>query len=183
MPLPPHLAAMHRPEQLTTWFSAQMDADNEQERHAFALQRKALRRRPGQAWNSVQTDLAVKLGGGVSSAEEVVVGVAGLMVRFHRGGSDARYRPGSGDAGAAVRRLGDGLRSGPDSPGAERLLGGLLRSGGRRPWRPLYKLIDSLDHQNRQPPDWQLLIQDLLSWDRDVKKRWAEEFYTYERKA
>jgi len=101
-----------------------------------------------------------------------------LFARYHAGATAPR--PGFGDMGAALRRVGNGATRGPENPGVKRLLT-LITASREVPVRHLQHAIDRVRSHNSAPPAWDLLPEDLARWKqrgRPVADAWGRSFYT-----
>ncbi|MFH8766303.1 type I-E CRISPR-associated protein Cse2/CasB [Streptomyces althioticus] len=103
---------------------------------------------------------------------EVYEQVAFLFAVYHQGRS--KPTPGYGSLGEAARRIGGGVKRGPDDPGAARLVDRIV-SSRRIPWRHLQHAVARLRACDRQPPSWAHLADDLSRWH-DRKARVAYEW-------
>ncbi|MFF7415426.1 type I-E CRISPR-associated protein Cse2/CasB [Streptomyces lydicus] len=106
---------------------------------------------------------------------------ATLFAQYHAAlpWRDSIRHYGSGDMGAALRRVGSGALRGPSDPGCDRLFKQLVGPGAL-PWRHLQHAIARLRSADRFPPSWSQLARDLSTWsspDREVQHRWARSFW------
>ncbi|MFD9531117.1 type I-E CRISPR-associated protein Cse2/CasB [Streptomyces goshikiensis] len=107
---------------------------------------------------------------------------AHLFARYHAAMPtlDRARLYGSGDMGAACRRIGLGFARGPADPGSLALFRRL--TGDRSvPAMVLSEAVDRLRAGGSVPPHWASLVEDLADWPRrqeSVRKEWARSFYT-----
>lgn len=108
----------------------------------------------------------------------VFEGVAFLFARYHQGASEPR--PGYGDLGDALRRIGSALERGPGNQGVARLMDRII-APREIPWRHLQLAIERARADGVAAPSWAQLADDLTHWNergRPVQYRWARNFYT-----
>ncbi|MEV6973736.1 type I-E CRISPR-associated protein Cse2/CasB [Kitasatospora sp. NPDC093806] len=109
---------------------------------------------------------------------EVFRHVAFLFARYHAGRLDPS--PGSGNVGAALRRIGTSAARGQYNPGAVRLFDRLV-AARRIPWRHLQHAVERARSCDTVPPSWARLTEDLAGWTerrRPVQYAWARSFYS-----
>lgn len=101
-----------------------------------------------------------------------------LFARYHQGASRPSY--GSGDLGAAMRRIGTDAGRGPSDDGCKRIFNRLVNAG-TRPEAALQNAVDRLRTGGCVPPSWETLAVDLTRWvtpNRSVQETWARSFFT-----
>lgn len=109
---------------------------------------------------------------------------AKLFARYHRGipTLDRVRIFGSGDLGAACRRIGSSRSQGARDPGVQRLFRLLVASSPLHKVEPtyLFQAIDRLRATRAVPPHWATLADDLAAWGTGdvVRDRWGASFYT-----
>jgi len=141
--------------------------DNPQGRGALADLRRALQRPPGEDAN-VFRYVVPHLPGERGWTETAAFLVASLFAAHPDAG-------GSGDIGAAFRRLADKT----NSESVERRFIALLNADAQD-LAPHLRQAVSLLKANAVPVDWEQLLKDLLAWDHPdgyVRRNWARGFW------